>query len=173
MVGRHVKRKTVAEARPTTQMHKDELLNLLTDSEREVAARHRAKTTVRPIDKPIEVPEHTPLPVIEDATAPIEDEPFTIDTRELDARVFQKHALNLHKSGPIKAIGTAQVVPVLETPVEAPIATAAPITAPPVEVRPEPAAEALELVAPMHVRRIPLVAELLAIMLAVLLIAVR
>ncbi len=92
MVARHVKRKD--EDRPTREMHREELLGLLSAGEREAARRMRARTTVQPIHDATELPpmpdvEHTPLPITGDAR--FEGESFAIDTRELDARVFQQH----------------------------------------------------------------------------------
>ena len=83
MPARHVKRKVVDE-RPTREMHKEELLTLLTADERAAARRLRARTTVQPFATlepkveaeapplpPMPEVEHTPLP----ATAPVASAP--------------------------------------------------------------------------------------------------
>lgn len=164
MSARFVKRRQ--DDRPTREMQKDELLGLLTEGEREVIRRRRAGTTVQPLQSslapiapvddlaiPVQV-EHSPLPIAPaplaegtlDSTAPIADDAFTIDTRELDARVFRKHALNPNRSGSIRAIGSAPAVPLLPAePAAPPVSTAAhrATTATGAD------AEATELVAPL------------------------
>jgi hypothetical protein len=82
MAARYVRRKV--EERPTREMAKYELLGLLSTTELESARKKRA--TIQPL---VRLAEHSPLPVPRAET----EEPFSIDTRELDVRVFRKHAL--------------------------------------------------------------------------------
>lgn len=99
MAARYVRRKV--EERPTREMAKDELLGLLSTTELESARKKRA--TLPPLAR---LAEHSPLPVPRAGT----EEPFSIDTRELDVRVFRKHAL-----GTAPAVPAIQAVPVEES----------------------------------------------------------